>query len=437
VYRTISFVLPFLVYSLTLNALWASDHPNSLLDLQYALLVNHTAFFPQSVASNSVDISVYKDHYTSALAPGSAILSAPFGALGIALDKKFTLFGYERLFDELFVALCASISSFLVYSVSRVFWSVRSSFLSSLSFAFASLAWPYATVFFQHDIALLFVVCSLYFVLKHKPKSAGFSLGIALIVDYTSALFALPILWYLNRKRAFGFVLGYLSFSWTTFAYNYLVFGNPFTFPENYWIEGSRYLLSRFTPVYAPIHFLFLLFSPYRGLFAFSPILAFGFYGMFLMKSQLKKPATLFLLLFLVNIVFYSFWDDWDGGLCYGPRFLVESLPFLCVPISCAFEKARGVLKMLISVSYAYSVVVQALGALTSVFSKSGSVYFYQPLEFNLHMLQKGVFTTWWMNTNFVPFFAKVTFTTVLIFCLIIPFFMLQARHLCLKAEVF
>jgi hypothetical protein len=138
-----------------------------------------------------------------------------------------------------------------------------------------------------------------------------------------------------------------------------------------------------------------------------------------------------------VNIVFYSFWDDWDGGLCYGPRFLVESLPFLCVPISCAFEKARGVLKMLISVSYAYSVVVQALGALTSVFSKSGSVYFYQPLEFNLHMLQKGVFTTWWMNTNFVPFFAKVTFTTVLIFCLIIPFFMLQARHLCLKAEVF
>jgi len=430
-YQALSFALPLTVYLLTLNALWASDHPDSLLDLQYSLVVNHSAFFPESIASNSIDVSDYMGYYTSALAPGSAILSAPFGALGIALDKRFTLFGYERLFDEAFVALCASTTSLMVYRISRLFWSAHSSFLCSLSFGFGSLAWPYATAFFQHDIAMPFVTTSLYFTLNQKPKIAGILLGVALFVDYTSALFGLPLVWYLSkRKEILEFGLGFLASSSATFIYNYALFGNPVVFPEFYWVGGSRFLLSRFTPLYAPEHLIFLLLSPYRGLFLFSPISAFGLYGIYLMrKAHLERPSTLLLASFLVNILFYSFWGDWNGGLCYGPRFLVESLPFLFVPLSHVLDETNGRLRPLISISYAYSVVIQALGALTSVFSEEGTVYFYQPFEFNLHLLLKGEFTTWWMNSALsLRLNEKMAFAFVLLFSAIAPFIIMNRK---------
>ncbi len=135
--------------------------------------MNHTAFFPQSVASNSIDIGIYNGRFISALPPGSAILSAPFGGLGILLDKRFTLTGYERLFDEGFVAICASAASFYTYGVSRIFWGPSASLLCCLALDFGSLVWPYATVFFQHDIALPFVVRSLYLVFDAKTKRRG------------------------------------------------------------------------------------------------------------------------------------------------------------------------------------------------------------------------------------------------------------------------
>lgn len=93
--------------------------------------------------------------------------------------------------------------------------------------------------------------------------------------------------------------------------------GNPVAFPEFYWINGAHPFSARFTPSAAIQRLILLLFSPHRGIFAFSPIAVFGVYGMLAMgRRGLKRVSTLFAMLFLVNMGFSSFWGYWDGGLC-------------------------------------------------------------------------------------------------------------------------
>ncbi|PSO09496.1 hypothetical protein B9Q04_00120 [Candidatus Marsarchaeota G2 archaeon BE_D] len=425
----LSFVVPFTVYALTLNGYYASDHPNSMLDLQYSLLVNHTPILPSWMASNSVDVSLYHGVYSSAIAPGASILSAPFGAVGILLDKQFTLFGWQRLFDELFVALCASLSSLLVFRVARMFWGAKASFFASLTFSFGTLVWPYATVLFQHDVATLFVLLGAYFSLRGKPRSAGFTLGVAMLVDYTATLFFIPYVWLAQKKWGLRGVvnlsLGCVLSGWTGLAYNFWVFKNPLIFPEEYWVGAHGSLFSRFTPSLAPEHFALLLFSPYRGLALFSPILVVGAVSLYHMSRspKLYEAAVFFASLFTVNLVFYSFWGDWRGGLSYGPRFMVDSTPFLAIPIAGLVEGCRqNWVKPPVFALYAYSVFVQAIGSFTDVFSGYGGWRFYQPFDYNLGLLLRGRLSVWWIDIGVgEPLYVKYVFvlcTIVIVYTL-------------------
>ena len=74
------FLLVFLVYLLTLNSVWATDHATSFLQLDWAILAHHTFVLGTSSTfkPNSVDDFMFSGNYYSALAPGTAILALPF-----------------------------------------------------------------------------------------------------------------------------------------------------------------------------------------------------------------------------------------------------------------------------------------------------------------------------------------------------------------------
>jgi hypothetical protein len=66
-----------------------------------------------------------------------------------------------------------------------------------------------------------------------------------------------------------------------------------------------------------------LLVSPGRGLFVFNLLAIPGLVGLILMWHKDKALTVLMALLIVPRLLFFSKWDSWQGGICWGPRFLM------------------------------------------------------------------------------------------------------------------
>jgi hypothetical protein len=92
-----------------------------------------------------------------------------------------------------------------------------------------------------------------------------------------------------------------------------------------------------------------LLFAPSRGLFIYSPALLFGLVGAYELWSgrvPLSKAMRAQLLAGLVAaaltwLLYASSWQRW-GGWCFGPRYLIETLPVLCLCVALASRRLRS-----------------------------------------------------------------------------------------------
>jgi hypothetical protein len=126
------------IYLFSLNSVWAADHPNSFLELDYTIWTHHSFILGSATSfkPGSVDDFAYDGNYYSALAPGTAILALPFVAVGFMLDGHFTVFGYALLASEVFVALANSAAAALVYLVGRFFFDKRVSAFLAFAYAF-------------------------------------------------------------------------------------------------------------------------------------------------------------------------------------------------------------------------------------------------------------------------------------------------------------
>jgi hypothetical protein len=104
--------------------------------------------------------------------------------------------------------------------------------------------------------------------------------------------------------------------------YNHARFGSPLQF--GYAEEGFKtpFLTGSFG----------LLASPGRGLIFYSPLSAVGLIGMVslaLRKSQIRWIDAGILAICLFYFALYSTWGAFEGGWCWGPRFLLPFLPLL------------------------------------------------------------------------------------------------------------
>ncbi len=416
-YGYLSFLIPFLIYVVTLNGVFQSDYPQSILGTQYALWSRHSFSLgaPDSLLVQTTDKGLFNGQYYSAISPGFAIVSFPFAAMGFILDgSKLNIFGNALLLDELFLGMTAALAVLFTYKICRFYAQPIPSFISALVLAFGTSVWPFATMIFIHDASLLFSVASVYLVLRYAKGNsswtslpiAGLSLGVASFVEYIAGLAAIPILAYLiltkSRTRSIAsFVGGFLVGPLLSLSFNYLVFGNPLLFPEQLKGDSSVGLLARFDLLGSALHAALYLVSPYRGLLYFSPVLFLGLYGLYRMAKsrQTRLDAALFVAIFLTVLVAYSSWQDWSGGLAYGPRFLILGLPYLAVPLCIVLSEPRsiplraGFLSLLILSSF-----IEGVGALTTALSVSGNTSLYQPLVLNIPWLLQGRLDSWWIG---------------------------------------
>jgi hypothetical protein len=105
-----------------------------------------------------------------------------------------------------------------------------------------------------------------------------------------------------------------------------------------------------------------LLFSAGRSIFLYAPPLlaAAAAWPRFLKRFPLMGWVSL--VSAGAILVLYSKWVAWEGGWCWGPRFLLPAVPFLLLPAAIVFEEGGFAARILLSGLVLAGLFVQVLG---------------------------------------------------------------------------
>jgi hypothetical protein len=92
-----------------------------------------------------------------------------------------------------------------------------------------------------------------------------------------------------------------------------------------------------------------LLIAPSRGVLVYSPALLLAPLGAFILwkckvdyQGQRRLLLTAWLLAAGATFLYYARWHDWRGGWCFGPRFLCEAMPALCLAFAIGYSHLQA-----------------------------------------------------------------------------------------------
>jgi hypothetical protein len=301
-------------------------------------------------------------HISQPYAPyglGTSLLLLPLVALGnLALhDPRALIILYLPVITALTVVALSWL--FLELGITR-----RRSLWLCLIFAFATLAWHYASVLFSEQLVALAIVVSLLGLLSFRRTgrrrwlaTAGGALGLAILAREDSAAlvvvpFAFYLLWLVLRGHgargekllalaSFGGPL--LLGAAVALGYDVLRYGRPLAGP--YMAAWAWFG----TPIQKGV--FGLLLSPGVGLLVLVPVLLLSPIGFGDFFRRWRAEATLVAALILVRLAFYGTWYDWSGGSTLGPRYLLPIIPLLMLPLG--FIVGRVWIRILIGLAAA------------------------------------------------------------------------------------
>jgi hypothetical protein len=305
---------------------------------------------------NTGDWARVGEHYYSNKAPGTTLLALPLyellyrGERAAGVDPfalvPATVNAYVlNLWVSAFpVALACTL--FLSLLLRRGWRTFDALFLATL-LAYASLAFPFATMLWGHPTAaaLLLIAATLVMSMSHEQTAgsrrlavAGLACSLAFLVDHLAiaslAVFGLYILTLRRERRwrdAIAFATGAIPPIVILFIYNAVMFGSPFksapSMSNPIYIDPSR-VAGVFGRPSLDVA-MKLLFSLERGILLYMPLLVFAIYGVIRVVRGSSRREGLFLAAnavayFLLNTMF----NGWHGGWSTGPRYLILALPF-------------------------------------------------------------------------------------------------------------
>ena len=116
-----------------------------------------------------------------------------------------------------------------------------------------------------------------------------------------------------------------------------------------------------------------LIFSPGKGILLFSPPVILGLLAWWPFARRHLRLALVAGALVIAHVVFYARVPQWDGGTCWGPRYLDFIVPLLILPLPAglAWLAGRGRALRLVAGGFAalliaFALVVQLLGVLVN-----------------------------------------------------------------------
>jgi hypothetical protein len=306
---------------------------NEMLQVADSLITHHNTTVLPGMGMTGRDGQQYSRWY-----PLQSFLAVPFVAAGRVVAHRAHLPEHyvEAFLATILDCLCTAATVPLVaLIVLQLGGDERGAWIAALSYAFGTIALAYARVFFAEPLLTLLTAASVCLALKFDNRSAIMSL-LAVLAKPTGIIVG-PVLsaYLLARRRPFwqsmlpglGGALGLLIYC----AYNFVRFGNPFTFGQPW----------AFSPSVVPAAFFGLLVSPARGIIWYCPCVVLAIVGF---KKARRLDALLLLSIFAGFLVLHSFWLGWGGGWSWGPRFLLPAIPGLVALAALVQSKWRKAL---------------------------------------------------------------------------------------------
>jgi hypothetical protein len=222
-----------------------------------------------------------------------------------------------------------------------------------------------------HGPAAFWLTAALYLLLVPAPRArtglaAGLALGAAAFIRGTTGVFAaaavVGLLWRRRWRPLLALLVGLAPPLAGLLLYNRAYMGDTLLggYAQDDW--QTR------TPL--GLGLAGLLVAPSRGLLVYTPaflLVPLGLWALLRRPAQGTPEQRGMILLWLAatgaTVVFYARWWCWWGGWCFGPRFLCECAPLLCLLFAFAFASLRSAAaRRGAAALIALSIVVHAVG---------------------------------------------------------------------------
>jgi len=266
--------------------------------------------------------------------------------------RSFRWLWYDAAdFEESFGALLCSwtnaligagVAAMILLILAELGVGLRAATLTALMVGLGSPLWHYATVMFSEPLAILLLLVALGALLRRRAGGGGawlVGMGLALggigltkIALLTLALplgLALSLGWWGRPRLAVREVAligaGLLLPVAIGVAYNLARFGTP-------WETGYGDETQAWTNPFLE-GFVGLLLSPGRGALLYCPALFLGYALLPELWRRSREAAVVAGLTLPVLVLLYSRWWMWEGGWCWGPRFLLPGVVVALLPL--------------------------------------------------------------------------------------------------------
>lgn len=273
-----------------------------------------------------------------------SLLLVPFFVAGQLLFHDGTIL--ITTFEPIVTALTAVVLLSLLVELG-ISW--RRAFAVAMLYALASVAWAYSGVLYSEPLVALCIVSAVLFAQRRWWFAAGCVTALALLARWDSALLVVvPAAGYVgyailkpltptlspqvgrarlreNLQTVATFAAPIAIVTVINLAYDVFRYGRPLASPYLGTFQFS-------TPL--PVGLFGLLFSPGAGLLVYVPLTVLGFFGLRALWQRWPRITALIGALVILRLVLYGQWYGWDGGITFGPRFLVPIVPLLFIPIA-------------------------------------------------------------------------------------------------------
>jgi hypothetical protein len=274
--------------------------------------------------------------------PGSSILSVPFVALMNRLgvfafnnDGTYTAQGEVEIEGLLSALLMAGLAVFF-YLTARLLLPVRWSLLVAFSGAFCTQIWSTASrAVWGETWAVLFLGVGIWMLLacetgsesgskRLRPLLLGTLLSWSYFVRPTSSatIVAFTIYIFLYHRKLVIPVIA-TGALWCAAFVGYSL-ANFHQFLPKYFMPARLGYTQFWTALPGN------LISPSRGLFVFVPVLLFVGYLLVRYRRflEFKRLVLMSVAVMLVHLITVSGFSPWNGGSCYGPRYMTALVPW-------------------------------------------------------------------------------------------------------------
>jgi hypothetical protein len=227
--------------------------------------------------------------------------------------------------------------------------------LATLALGLGSLAFPYATMFYGHVLAALFLFGAFLLVVDGQRLLAAGALGGLAVLTELPAAPAAAIIAGLAvvtaRRRALLYGAGAAMPLALLLGYQYAAFGAALR-PGYALVSRPEFAAGMAKGVMGvglprPGVLFAELFGRARGLLYLSPVLALGFVGLARrwrdQRATVIAAGAIVLYFLLMNAGYYM----WYGGSALGPRHVIPALPFLCLGLPFATRRVALVAGLL------------------------------------------------------------------------------------------